>query len=299
VPTPRAIVGPPRFTPSRFGLLSVVEDRGAGTSDSHWQNGITYETRCLIGGGTTYDECIAVTGGAGSSPPPPPLPLAANTSRQMRGATPFTIYAEFDCSPVGLQDAADIARTALDQVESWQIERAVWTGSAGNRTIVFPHLAHSSGAITDTDGVLLQPNLPVTGSGGPLSPGDAIGVLEALLADCYNGVGVIHVPVRALSPLMRTMAIVRVGDHLETAAGNLVAGGAGYPGTGPNGAAAPAGEQWLYATGAVMMYRGPVIVPGATNEQFDRAKNTYRLIAYRTVVVGWDCCHYAVRVTVT
>jgi hypothetical protein len=299
VPTPRAIVNPPRFTSLPYGLLSVVEDRGAGTGDEHWQNGITYETRCLVGGGTTYDECIAVTGGAGTSPPPPPLPLAANTTRQLRGATPFTVYAEFDCSPVGLADAMSIAQAALAQAESWQVERTFWTGSAGNHIIAFPHLAHTTGTIVDSDGVLLQPNVPVTGSGGPFGAAEGLGVLEGLLADCYNGVGVIHMSVRALSAVGRLGVIAERNGHLETLGGNKVAAGSGYPGTGPDGAAPAAGESWMFATGAVMMYRGPIHVPPALNEQFDRAKNTYRLIAYRTVVVAWDCCQYAVRVQVT
>jgi hypothetical protein len=217
----------------------------------------------------------------------------------MRGATPFTVYAEFDCSPVGLENAVTIAQTALAQAESYQVERAFWTGSAGGRQIVFPHLAHSSPAITDTDGVLLQPNVPVTGSGGPYSPATGLGVLEGLLAGCYGGVGVIHVPLRALATLAKDNVVMRDGNQLRSVGGSLVAGGGGYPGSGPDGAPAAAGEAWIFATGAVMMYRGPIHVPPALNEQFDRAKNTYRLIAYRTVIVAWDCCQYAVRVQVT
>jgi hypothetical protein len=55
-------------------LLSVAQQVTA--NGPHWQNGITWQTRCLVPmGRSTYDECIVVTGSGG----PPPEPSATET----------------------------------------------------------------------------------------------------------------------------------------------------------------------------------------------------------------------------
>jgi len=57
------------------------------------------------------------------------------------------------------------------------------------------------------------------------------------------------------------------------------------------------GALWIYLTGQVFAYR-------SSAEEFDfkssfnRAENTAYMIAERTYVLGWDCCHYAVPVSV-
>jgi hypothetical protein len=293
VPGPRMMVDPPRFTPSQFGLLTVAELRGDG--ESHWQNGVTFETRCAnltASSGTTYDECIAVTGVGSPSPPPA---KADNTNLRYRGATPFAVYAEFDCSTVGLDGARDQAADALERAESWQIERAFWTGqAAGTNNIAFPHLAHAGAEIVDAQQILLQTAV-VTG-GGPYPAAQALGVLEQRLADCHNGQGVIHVPPKALPRLEQTDSVERRGAGLQTTNGNLLAVGNGYPGTGPSGGAASDAEAWMFATGPLFVYRSQPRVLGYGAESFDRSENTIKLLAERTVVAGWDCCHFAVLV---
>ena len=58
-----------------------------------------------------------------------------------------------------------------------------------------------------------------------------------------------------------------------------------------------AGVTWMYATGSMFVYRGrPVILP--IRDSQDRTDNTVRAIAERTYVLGWDCCHYAVPVSI-
>lgn len=289
MPGLRQVVDPPAFTPLPYGLLSVVQYPPAG--DSHWQNGITYQSMCsptVTGmGATTYEECIAVTG---TGSPPPATSLSDNVDNPIRAATPCTVYTEFDCSPVG-SDAKAMAERALGQTESWQVERAFWTGLAQNQLVVFPHLAAVT-QVLSADGALLQ-SVPVTGGSATMDMVQALGLLEGFIADCYNGVGVIHVPQRALPSLDAYSLVHRVGPSLQTQNGNLVAVGAGYPGSSPAGAAPAAGTIWMFATGSVMAYRSQV-QSRSTEEYFDRAKNTYKAIAYRTYLLGWDCCHAAV-----
>lgn len=286
---PRQVVAPPTFTPLPSGLLTVAEAPAPG---SHWANGVTYQSFCVTGmGSLTWDECLVVTG-TGSPVPPQPT-KTGNVQSAIRGATPFTCYVEFDCSAVGNNDPTAAAQSALDRAASWQVEQAFWTGgSAAGQPFVFPHLAATT-ALVDVQGIVLQ-TVPVTG--GPFDVADGLGFLEDYLGDCYGGAGVIHVPARLLPTLDAWGLVKRQGAALTTLAGNRVAVGLGYPGTNLSGGAPGAGNVWMFATGAVFAYTGPPRItdkPGAV----DRAENTIRMIAEKTYVLGWECCHAGVEVS--
>lgn len=290
---PRLIVNPPTFTPSPYGLLSVAQQVNTDGTP-HWQNGITWQSRCLVPmGQLTYDECIAVTGSGG--PPPEPSTKTDVLDLTLRGATPFTAYAKFDCALVGMDEALKIATDALAQSEPWQAERAFWTGLVDGRVIAFPHLA-ANAEVLDAQSIELQSPASIVITGAAVDVATGLGLLESALADCYNGVGVIHVPVKLLPTLQAYSLVIAQNGKLKTLNGNLVAVGAGYPGTSPSGVAAAAGESWMYATGAVFMYRGEVQVPPDRVSSVNRATNTREMIAERTYVLGWDCCHHAVLV---
>lgn len=289
---PRLIVNPPTFTPSQYGLLSVAQQ--VTPDGPHWQNGVTWQTSCPSPlSRSTYDECIAVTGSGG--PPPEPAAKTDNVDLTYRGATPFTVYARFDCSLSGMDDALQIAKGALAQGESWHVERSFWTGLVDGRVVAFPHLAADT-EVLDAQSIELQSPASVVVTGGVVDVVTGLGLLEAALADCYNGVGVIHVPVKLL-PSLQAHGLVSLRDgKLRTLKGNLVAVGGGYPGTSPAGVAPAVGESWMYATGAVFMYRGDVQIPSDKVSSVNRQTNTREMIAERTYVLGWDCCHHAVLV---
>lgn len=292
---PRLIVNPPTFTPSPYGLLSVVQLPNADGTP-HWQNGLTWQSRCLdVMGRTTYDECIVVTGSGG--PPPEPNPKQENVNLVLRGATPFTAVAKFDCAPVGQEDARRIATDALAQSETWQVERTFWTGVVdGKSNLQFPHLA-ANAQVLDAAGIVLQSAASTVVTGSAVDVATGLGLLESALADCYNGVGVIHVPVKVL-PTLDAHGLVRAQSGvLKTLNGNLVAVGAGYTGSSPTGVAPATGESWIYATGAVFAFRSDVMVT-ETRDSLNRSNNTVEMIAERTYVLGWDCCHLAVLVDI-
>jgi hypothetical protein len=299
---PRQVVDPPTFTPTPFGLLTVATPVQA--ANGHWQNGVVYQSRCMITmGASTWEECVVVTGAGNTGPPPS---KTETVDLVTRAAQPFTVYAEFDCSPVGSRDEVNaIARQALDQVASWQVERAFWTGNVGGGSpvvtggTVFPHLAASAvvtgfGAAGGNDLPQLLQSVPVTG--GPFDAAEGLGFLEQQLANCYNGVGVIHMPAIALPTFDAWGLVYQTGNQLTTRAGNKIAVGSGYPGTSPAGANPSAGTTWLYATGAVFAYAGAVRTPTLT-ESLDRAENTVRMLAERTYLFGWDCCHTGASIT--
>lgn len=289
---PRLPVSSPAFTPLPYGLLSAVE---LPTAPEHWQNGVTWSSECVTGmGATTYDECLVVTG-AGSPQPPPPASKTSNVQFTRRGATPFTVYTEFDCAPVGNEEAARVASAALNKVASFQLERAFWTGVAGGQLVVWPHLIGTATVIDGTDLTTILGTPAVTGGGATTDIADGLGFLENALSDCYGGSGVIHVPIEAVPTLDAWGLLKFSGGRVTTAVGNRVSIGAGYPGTAPDGTTPTAGTTWMYATGAVFAFTGPMVVRDL-RDSIDRSKNTIRMIAEKTYVLGWDCCHAGVQV---
>lgn len=278
----RPIVDPPVFTSLPFGLWDAVQKPQA---PSHWQNGITWVERCPEGD-TTYDECISVTG---TGAPPEPPTKTDNVAQVFRGATPITIYARFDCSPVGIGEAEQAAQEALSRVENTRLEESFWTGVVGGQVAAFPHLA-ANAEVDDDQSILLQSAASVCVTGTDVARG--LGELEDCLADCESGHGIIHIPPEALPTFFAWNLAIRRDNGLFTPAGHQIVVGTGYPGTGPDGSAAPAGSTWIYATGPMFGYRGGVRFTTA-RESFDRAENTLQMLAERTYVLGWQCCHFA------
>ncbi len=281
----RPIVEGPTFTALPYGLWDAVQKP---FPDPHWRQGITYIDRCPDLA-TTYDECLTVTGTGG--PPPAPSLKTDNVDQRFRGATPFTIYAEFDCSPIGLADAERAAVDALDRMESWQVERIFSTGVIDGITGQFPHLA-ANAEVLDAQGLVLQTAASVLVTGAGVDVADGLGRVEAELAACYGGQGLIHIPASAL-PTFAAWNLVTVRDgRLFTPRGNLLVVGNGYANTSPAGVTAPAGSAWIYATGAMFGYRSEVLFTQAA-ESFDRAENTMKMLAERTYLLSFSCCHIA------
>lgn len=276
---------PTAFTPLPYGLWDTVQQPSG--DGPHWQQGINWIERCPVGD-STYDECLSVTG-VGAPPEPPTK--TANVDQSTRGALPFTVYAEFECAPVGLGEAESVASDALARVEQTQVETAFWTGTAGGQPVVFPHLAADAEVLDGT--VVLQPVASPVVTGADVA--HALGVLEQELADCYAGQGIIHVPRSVLPTLAAWNLIVERDGRLYTTAGNLVVAGTGYTGSGPNGTAPAAGTAWIYATGAAWGYRSDPYVT-RLRDSLDRTSNTLRMLAERTYLIGFECCLLAAHI---
>lgn len=285
----RMLVDPPRRQPMPYGLFTAVDERVV--DDPHLLAGVEYMPLCG-GSGTTFDWCV--TGGPGPG-------FYGTAARTFRAATPFTVFSEVDCAPVGTWDQErEDARSILQATEQYQVENAFWTGAVGGlANQAYPHLAASSALTTPvvTNGlqVTLQTQAVIV-SGGPLSAPAAIGQLEGALAACYDGQGIIHAPETAIPALANLNMLKERGGKLYTQNGNIVVAGAGYPGTSPSGATPQPGTTWLYATGQIFMYRGAVQDVAREEASLDRSINTLKMRAYRTYVLGWDCCHFAVQI---
>jgi hypothetical protein len=257
--------------------------------------GMLWQPLCP-GGGSTFDGCIVSGGGT-------PPAKASNASLGLRGSTPFTVFTEVDCSPVGWWDrAAENAEIALTQVEAYVVEQVFWTGTvAGITNAQYPHLAANAivlEASLSTGGPTTLQTAATVVTGSVLDMVEGLGLLEQQLADCYKGgAGVIHVTQAVLDSLATNGLIVKDGAVYRTWNGNLVVPGGGYRGTSPAGATATAGTSWMYATGPVFGWRSDISILGEPGQRLDRNVNTLKTIVERTYTLGFDCCHLAVQVS--
>lgn len=293
----RLIVNPPSWTRSPYGLLGSVDMR---TDDAHWQMGVTWEDICG-GTGTTVADCdtsAPVVTGYNMIPS-----LAQTTARTIYGATPFTVYAEVDCSPIDFYENREaLMAAALARFEDYQVERTFWTGIAMDRNnvggfanAVLPHLAANSGINEVQLGrtTVLQMAATVV-TGVALNVVDALGVLEGALVGCLGGQGMIHVP-QSLAPTL-ALLLKPQGGRLLSPNGNTVVIGGGYPGTSPTGTAPATGTCWMYATGPVFAYRSAPIMRllnEPNSAPVDRNVDTVKAVIERTYVLGYDCCLFA------
>lgn len=290
---PRKYVESPSFTPLPFGLLSTLATEIRNPAEPHWQLGVNYESVCLSGG-TTYLDCYAVSG-TGSAPAAVPGNLSANASIERRGATAFSVYTRLDCSAAGFWERADrLGSEAFTESEQWQVERAFWTGLAAGQPVVYPHLA-ANAVVVDESSITLQTAATAV-SGNAVDIVEGLGALEKALADCNDGVGVIHVPRNLAPALANSQLLIQEGGRYRTHNGNVVVLGSGYPGTSPAGVA-PALSTWIYATGPMFIYRSAAELLGANGQHLNRDDNTLPVFVSRRYLLAWECCHLAVNIS--
>lgn len=193
----------------------------------------------------------------------------------IRQVDPFAVYGSFQCSPVGFPEEQRRGR-ALEHLltdEARAVEYAVWTGASGNR----PRLA--------------DPTTEVLGSTN--SAAQAVAWLEDRMAVLTPSRITLHMPVGALSWLStETVAVGDPAGEQLTPQGSPIAAGAGYSeaNTSPTGVPAPAGAYWIYATGPVYGWRGPILeLPDIPMVDLLRQRNEVIAMAERPWLIGWDC----------
>lgn len=290
---PRRYTAPAAYAPLPFNLFGVVQ--WINDPDVHYGLGMQWQPLCP-GGGSTFDGCIVSGGGT-------PPAKASNASLGLRGATPFTVFTEVDCSAPGWWDRSEeYASIALSQVETYVVEQVFWTGTvAGIANAQYPHLAANTvvtEASQSTGGPTTLQTAATVVTGSVVDVVEGLGLLEQQLADCYKGGrGVIHVTQALLDHLAANLLIVKDGPTYRTWNGNLVVPGGGYRGTSPAGVTPAVGSSWMYATGPVFGWRGPIRVLGDRTQRFDRTTNSTKTIVERTYTLGFDCCHLAVQVS--
>lgn len=284
----------PRPAARRYGLLDTAT--ALTGLDRHWAAGLTWQANCPAAS-ATYAECL-VLDSTGTTPTEEPVDKTqpADQTVDVRGAVPFTAFAEVDCSPVGSWNRGqEWARNALARDEQRQVEEVFALGATpGNSQFVWPNLSGVSGspstAVEDDTGALMQPPVDdATPGTGPVDVVYALSILERELAQCYPEQGVIHVPAGFGALLSAwNLCVIDEDGTAVTKAGNRVVIGSGYPGNAPGTATATDPVRYMYATGQVFYTRGEIQTKSREDE-FDRTKNTLKAIAERTYVIGFDC----------
>jgi hypothetical protein len=296
--TPATVSGPTPTT-REFGLITVVQDRAdpravdRGATDAHWRDGAMWEAVCGSAA-TIYQDCDDATAARSK---------AVTHDIGWYGARPFSVYARVDCSMFDPDDRDGAAHVtaALDRSEQIALEAAFWTGVAGGTAgRVQPHLA-ANAVVLDTEN---SGSVPVTlqlaatqVTGVALDIAEALGRLEHAATGCGNVQRTIHMTsVVAEIALSRGLLEARNGQ-MRTKLGSLVAVGLGYSGSSPAGTST-AGVHWMYATGPIFMYRSAQArLATVLSEALDRNTDTVIAISERTYVLGYDCCLYAIPVS--
>lgn len=263
-----------------YGILTSITP--IFLEDPHWQSGIEWESDCSVEMSSTLLPCPEVTGSK-----------EAEGGLTFCSATPFTVIGSYKCPPAGrpASDPKKIASNRLRKNKERAVEQIFWTGvtSVGD---ISPSLQGGN----DSCG---NPPVDLTPEDGALPPVAAIATLESAMVGCIpGGIGVIHVNHGFLPYLATNYLLVERDNKFYTPSGQLIIAGAGYPGSGPENVAAPAGETWIFATGPVTVYHSDVFFTSEFLEQaMDRTLNNLTYFAEQTYSVIWECCIFAIRVS--
>ena len=271
----------PKITPDRYGLLTVVDP--ITPEDGHWEGGITWDDDLCTSIHSTVNYCPIPVDGI----PPRILDRDFNSCC----ADPFILYGSYDCPPIGntASRAFEIAERRLDIREGRELERVFWTGITDEGVEVNPSLTFGNSECGS------EP-VDLTSPAGPVGIVASMAVLESALGACSPGSGVIHANYGIASFLTANRLIFQRDDAWFTVTGQRLAIGAGYPGSGPGGSAAPAGTTWIFATGPIVIYRSGVrLTPERFTEAMDAKINSVQVYAERTYAVGWSCCLFAIQ----
>jgi hypothetical protein len=278
-------VNGPACRPTLFGLKSAAEVDEHG--DNEWARGLEWdELACGYDPGIVSGQCPAL-----------PEQLKTSTRGQdTKFADAFTVYAGWDCSTGGLTLGKAWANAEELLNRNWwrTVERALWTG-----------LDQDDNPIRETFGTAEVVDL--TPLDGALDISSGVAVLESYAADCFDCQPIIHGNRGMASFVAERGLLVRNGDGLEMlGTGTLFSPGGGYLHTGPadieSGAETPAGEAWMYVTGAVQITTGPMFFTperGDLAGAVDRTVNDIVVFAEKFAAIQIGCCVGAVRVVLT
>lgn len=117
--------------------------------------------------------------------------------------------------------------------------------------------------------------------GTPVGVVDGVAILEEWIAERYGGLPLLHMSRYGATHTSSKGLLRPDGTDLVTFQGTPIANGAGYGNTGPGGVVATyPGRYWVYVTGQVTLYQGPLVKAEAT----DHTHNHERALVERTYV---------------
>jgi hypothetical protein len=194
---------------------------------------------------------------------------------------PFAVVTSYTCGSIGysFEEVEQKVRTRMALREQRAVERRVWQGSP----------LGGIGGITG----LFRDATTLTAAGCVT---EAVEVLEQQLADAGVVGGIIHARPGMAAHFAQSHLTERVGRQYTTYLGTPVVFGQGYDGTGPAGQATSTDDEYIYASGRVLIWQSEVFVP-PLRETFDRSLNQQMALAERIYAVAIECGVWAVQVT--
>lgn len=255
--TPRVRVAPPGWVAKPYGLLSVATPVDASEAQGGAFSGLTVEPDQYAAASTLIDGC---TPAANRTKVVPDWPDVLESD-------PATVYAGWTCSTIGRSEdtANTAARNALVMGEERALEELVATGTSTNGEALAAPWAHHS--------------LPFAPTVWPGALASALGVHEATVGQTYGGVAVFHFSNQAA-------AVLTAADLLDVRNGGLYTP-SGHRATINPYLASDDDTLVFMVTGALQVYRGP-IVPTGDYRSMDRTVNTVTRLAERTSVIVTD-----------
>lgn len=269
----------PQISPPRISLLTaadVVEESG----DGRWIGGHSYAPETCAGflgegpraGNTGLISCEAVY----AITPPDSSPIIE--------VDPFAIWAADKCSTWNRKerDYYGRARRNLLATEAYLIERELMLNTLGTNSPYILNPANSFVSMTTVAVSAMQ----------------ALSRIERDGSATYRGRFLIHVRPNVLTLLVSAGVVRREGNVWLTPMDNIIASGAGYPGTGPEDEPVSTTSEWIYATEMVQIRRGPVFYTpepaqktddnpqGIPTSAIDRSTNDIMVVANRIASVS-------------
>jgi hypothetical protein len=195
---------------------------------------------------------------------------------------PFAVISTYTCGAVGFSfdEASRRVRTRLSLHEQRRVEQRLWQGFGG--------------AFGNMEGLLRG----ATDLGASGCVTEAIEVLEQALADNAVPGGMIHAR-PGMNAHLSTSFLVRepARGRFTTGLGTPYVFGQGYDGTGPAGEAVGAGDEYMYATGRVLLWQDPEVFVPDPGQVLNLATNQLSLVAERVYAVAIECGAWVTKVT--
>jgi hypothetical protein len=264
---PRSPVTAPPAQPPRYGLLVAL---GSSTGAMRWEGGVDWKPEQCGASGIVDLSCEGN-----------PSPDSVLVNQDNAAADPWVVFAEAGCSTFGFmaRDFGAEARRQLEATRSYQVAHELWRGDLGTVTT----------KLSDGNQVTDEPS----------SIKNALGYLEAAIADCSQGRrGAIHMSPQALIHAVGQYLLERDSSgQWITPLGTLVIADAGYDGSDADGQL-PGDSQWMWGSTMPQVLLSPVDVnpPDIDSARLiqaaavDRSINLVHVTAQQLALVQLDPC---------
>lgn len=277
---PMLLPAPPPTEPFVGGLFAAASfpDPPDGMP---WECGIQYES-----------ETCAKPRGWSADCETPREDKVADLAFPLVDGKPFQVILGVQCPLVGytLQEFERRVRQAFVLCEQRAVEEIFMTSSEDNNGL--------AGTVEEPSECTVLANATVE---NPLTITGGISAIEDHMGANYCGTPVIHAPRGVAAYAAAQNLLVGSVGRQTTPVGSRWAFGGGYAANvGPDGVEAPDGVAWLYATGAVNIWRSEAWTnPDKLEYAFNTRTNDALVFVERTYVITTECTCVAVPVSVS